>query len=147
MKQKYIVRLTNQERAELKRLVSTGRLAARKIKHANILLQADADGPNRTDEEMASSFSVHLNTVHNIRERFVLEGLEAALNRKQRLSPPRPKILDGVKEARLIALACSQPPVGYQRWGLYLLADKLVELQIVESISHETVRQTLRKTS
>lgn len=89
---------------------------------------------------------MHLCTVANVRERFVLEGLEAALARKKQLRPPRQRILDGEKEAKLIAMACSEPPEGRARWSLHLLADKLVELKIVEGISHETVRQALKKT-
>lgn len=145
--EKYIVRLTAQEREELTQLVSKGKTSARKIKHANILLKADADGPAWLDEEIATSFSIHTNTVHNIRERFVWDGLETALNHKKSLIPSRDKILDGQKEARLIALACTKPPAGCGRWTLRLIADKLVELNIVETISHETVRQALKKTS
>lgn len=143
----YVVRLSAQEREQLTRLVSKGKAAACKIKHANILLTADADGPAWTDERVAEAFSVHGKTVGNVRERFVLQGLEAALNRKKRQTPPREKILDGAKEAHLIALACTQAPPGRSRWTLRLLADKLVELQIVEGISYETVRQALKKTS
>lgn len=145
--EKYIVRLTSPEREGLIQLISKGKTSARQIKHANILLKADMDGPAWRDEEIATSFSVHLNTVHNIRERFVLEGLEVALNHKKPLVPSRDKILDGQKEARLIALSCTKPPPGCGGWTLRLLADKLVELKIVESISHETVRQVLKKTS
>jgi transposase len=147
MNKKYIVRLTQEEREQLKQLISKGRTAAYKIKHANILLKADADGEAWTDEKIARAFSVHTNTVVNVRERFVMEGLESALNRKKREKPPRERILDGEKEARLIAVSCSEPPAGYARWTLRLMADKLVELEIVESISHETVRQALKKTS
>ena len=147
MNKKYIVRLTADEREHLKGPVGKGKAAAYKIKHANILLMADADGPAWTDERIAEAFSVHSRTVGNVRERLVTRGLEAALNRKKREKPPREKILDGAKEARLIALACSKPPLGRRRWTLHLLADKLVELRIVDSISHETVRQTLKKTN
>ena len=147
MNKKYIVRLTADEREQLKGLVSKGKAAAYKIKHANVLLKADADGPAWTDERIAEAFSVHGGTVANIRERLVEQGLEAALNRKKREKPPRENKLDGAKEARLIALACSKPPLGRRRWTLHLLADKLVELRIVDSISHETVRQTLKKTN
>jgi transposase len=147
MNKKYIVRLAQEEREELKRLISKGRTAAYKIKHANILLKADADGEAWTDEKIARAFSVHTNTVVNVRERFVMEGLESALNRKKRERPPREKILDGEKEARLIAVSCTEPPEGRARWTLRLLADRLVELEIVESISHETVRQALKKTN
>lgn len=147
MNKRYVVRLSAEERELLKTLVSKGKAAAYKIKHANILLMADAEGPDWTDERIAEGFSVHSKTVGNVRERFVLQGLEAALNRKKRRTPPREKILDGAKEAHLIALACTQAPPGRSRWTLRLLADKLVELQIVEGISYETVRRTLKKTS
>ena len=147
MNKKYIVRLTQPEREQLEDLVKKGVAAAHKIKHAHILLQADADGPKWADENIAQSFRCHDNTVRNVREAFVLQGLEAALERKPRKEPPREKILDGQKEARLIALSCGKPPEGFGRWSLRLLADKMVELEIVEGISYETVRQGLKKTS
>ena len=147
MNKKYIVRLTDQERQELKELVSKGRAAAYKIRHANILLLADADGPGWSDERIAEAASVHPCTVANVRMRLVERGLEGALARKEQQRPSRERLLDGKKEAELIALACSAPPEGRTRWTLHLLADRLVELEVVESISHETVRQTLKKTS
>jgi transposase len=147
MNKRYVVRLADVERRQLEERVSKGKAAAQKIKHANILLKADADGEGWTDEDIAGTFLVHANTVRGIRQRFVEEGLEAALNRKRRALPPRERILDGEKEARLIALSCSKPPEGRGRWTLRLLADKMVELEIVDSISHETVRQGLKKTS
>ena len=143
---KYVVRLTEEERKSLKELTVKGRTQAYRIKHAHILLKTDADGPNWTDERIAEAISVHVNTVRNVRQRFVEEGLEAALGRKKPELPPRERILDGEKEARLIALGCSAPPKGRARWTLRLLADKLVELEIVDQISHETVRQGLKKT-
>jgi len=147
MNKRYVVRLADGERRQLEERVSKGKAAAQKIKHANILLKADADGEGWTDEDIAGTFLVHPNTVRGIRQRFVEEGLEGALNRKRRALPPRERILDGEKEARLIALSCSKPPEGRGRWTLRLLADKMVELEIVDSISHETVRQGLKKTS
>jgi transposase len=147
MNKKYIVRLTRDESKELKELVRTGKKAAHKIKHAHILLKADAEGPNWSDEKIAEAFSVHMNTVRNVRQRFVEQGLEAALERKKRPQPPCSPSLDGKGEARLIALACSQAPKGHSRWTLHLLAEQLVELKIVDSISHETVRKTLKKTN
>ena len=146
MKKKYIVRLTGQERRGLRALVNTGKAAAYKIKHANILLKADADGPGWTDAEIAEAFGCHARTVENVRRRFGLDGLEAALERKQRAHPPREKVIDGEAEARLIALACGPAPEGRARWTLNLLADKMVELEIVESVSYQTVRRTLKKT-
>ena len=144
---KCVVRLTEQERRSLEELVTKGRTQAYRIQHAHILLKADANGPNWTDERIAEAFGVHANTPRNIRQRFVEGGLEVALERKKRERPPRERVLDGEKEARLIALRCSPPPKGRARWTLHLLADKLVELRIVENISHETVRQALKKTS
>ena len=147
MNKKYIVRLTDQERFELGELVKKGKSPAYKIKHAHILLQADAGAANWADEKIAATLRCHMNTVRNVRERLVREGLEAALGHKKRENPSRAKILDGKKEARLIALGCSKPPLGVGRWTLRLLADQMVSLEIVDSICHETVRQTLKKTN
>ena len=147
MNKKYIVRLTKEERTELKGIIKKGKTSAYKVKHANILLQANAEGPNWSDEEIAIVFHCHTNTVRNIRQRFVEQGLEEALERKEQDQPSREKILDGAKEAKLIALSCSTPPEGHNEWTLRLVADKLVELEVVSNISHETVRRTLKKTS
>ena len=146
MAKTYIVRLVPQERLELKAMIKKGRAAAYKIRHANILLKADADA-GWTDKRIADAFGCHYRTVENVRKRFVLEGLETALNRKKQCRPSVEPKLDGEKEAKLIAVACSAPPEGRRRWALRLLADRLVELHIVDTISHETVRQTLKKTS
>jgi len=143
MKKRYIVRLSEEEREALQKLISTGESPAYKIRHANILLKVDADGPNWTDETVADAFGCHLNTVANIRQRFVEQGLEAALTRRKR--EYRPRLVDGEVEAQIIALRCSSPPEGRACWTLRLLADRLVELEIVPSISHETVRQVLKK--
>lgn len=147
MKKKYPVFLNEDERDELKRLIASGTAPARKLSHARILLKADEspEGAGLVDEEVADAVESSQPTVARIRRRYFEEGLEAALNRR----PPRreyPRKLDGEQEARLLALACSQPPVGQARWSLRLLADKLVELEIVEDISHQTVRRTLKKT-
>lgn len=147
MNKQYIVRLSEEERRELERLIAKGKAVAYKIRHAHILLKADADGPAWTDLRIAEAFSCHTRTVEGIRRRFVEQGIEAALNRKKRAMPPREKLLDGAKEARLIALSCSKPPQGRGRWTLHILADRMVELGIVESISHETVRRALKKTN
>ncbi len=147
MAKKYVVRLTDQERADLTALVTTGRAAAATIRHAHLLLKADVDGPAWTDAAIAEAFGCHVRTVENVRQRCVQEGLEAALRRKQRETPPRERILDGAGEARLIALACGAPPAGRARWTLDLLAERLVELQVVPAISGQTVRRTLKKTS
>jgi len=144
---KYVVRLTAEEREELKSLVSKGRASARKIGHARVLLKVDADGPNWTDEKTGEAFGIRANTVRDIRQRFVEKGLDAALERKRREEPATPRKLDGAGEARLIAMACGEPPEGRARWTLRLLAGQLVELAIVDGISHETVRRTLKKTS
>ena len=147
--EKYIVELTSEERKELSELVSKGKAAARKITHARILLQSDtsADGPSWTDKHISEAFGVHTNTVHGIRRRFVEDGLGAALDRKKQDRPSRRRLVDGDLEAHLIALRCGDPPEGADRWTLRLLAEKLVELDIVPNISHETVRQALKKTS
>jgi transposase len=149
MSKKYIVKLNEKERIQLEKTIAKGKTAANKITHAHILLKADANNSNNawTDVQIAGAFGVHPDTVYLIRQRFVEEGFEAALNRKKRLVPGRELKLDGQGEANLIALSCGSPPEGRCRWTLHLLADKLVELRIVDSISHETVRQTLKKTS
>ena len=145
MNKRYIVRLTDEERRLLLALISKGTTAAYKIKHANILLKADANGTNWTDAQLAEAFSTTLNTVRNIRQRFVTRGFEAALGRKKRETRSRQRALDGHQEARLIALRCSVPPTGHAKWTLRLLAEKLVELEVVQQISPETIRQTLKK--
>ena len=146
---KYIVTLTNDERLSLSALVTSGKAAAKRITHARILLKADdADGgPAWRDADIALALDVSVCTVERVRERFVELGLEAALARKPQDRPSRLPVFDGDAEARLIALACSHPPEGRARWTLRLLADRLVELEVVEAVSYETVRQTLKKTS
>lgn len=146
MLKNYIVRLSQEERQILQNLVSTGKAAAYKIKHANILLNIDVNGQGWTDEEAAATFSCHRNTVANLRERLVKEGIESALNRKPNKTPPRQPIIDGEVEAKLIALRCGEPPAGQARWTR-LLGALAVELEIVPAISHETVRQVLKKTN
>ena len=146
MNKKYIVRLTDEEREQLAELTRKGKAAAYKRRHAQILLKADADGPAWTDARIAESFSVSVNTVLGVRQRLVEQGLEAALNRKPQAHPSRALRLDGEGEARLLALRCSAPPPGHARWTLRLFADQAVALELVETISHETVRQTLKKT-
>lgn len=147
MNKKYIVRLEPQEREELLNLVSKGKAAARKLTHARILLQSDVSegGSSRTDEQIAAALGVTTRTVEHVRQRCVEEGLEAALERKKREGSPTPRILDGAKEAKLVALCCSEAPKGRKRWTLRLLADRLVELNIVESISRDTVRRGMKK--
>jgi transposase len=144
---KYIVTLTDDERGELSELARCGKAAAYKITHARILLKADASegGPAWQDQEIADALDVGTATVERLRRRFVEDGLEAALGRKKQLNR-RPPVLDGAAEARLVALACSAPPEGRACWTLRLLADKLVELEVVGAVSYETVRRTLQKT-
>jgi transposase len=146
---KYKITLTVDERRGLLDLIAAGTAAAKKLLHARILLKADAapGGPAWTDERIAEAVEVNLRTVERVRQRFVEDGLEAALVRKKQDRPSRERKLDGDGEARLIAVACSQPPQGRGGWTLQLLADKLVELHVVDSISDETVRQVLKKTN
>lgn len=146
MNKRYIVRLSGDERARLEAVVSKGSAKARKIVHAQILQKVDEDGLRWTDEQAAEAFGVHTSTVRAVRERFVFEGLESALNRKKSIRPPTEPKLDGAQEARLVAIACGQPPDGRARWTLNLLAERLVELKLVDSISYETVRRALKKT-
>ena len=147
MQKIYKVTLRAEERPELTQLVSTGKSSAAKIKHANIFLAVDETTNGRvSDQEVAKQFHCHRNTVANLRERFVEEGLEAALERKKRAEPPTQPIFDGRAEAHLIRLACSTPPEGRCKWTLQLLADKCVELAIIPHTSHETVRTVLKKT-
>jgi len=144
MNKKYIVKLTSAERKQLKEIITKGKAAAYKIKHVNILLKAEA---HWSDEKIAQACGCNVNTPRNVRQRFVEQGLSVALERKKQDTPSREKILDGKGEAHLIALSCSQPPEGRARWTLHLLTDKLIELQIVDSLSYETVRRTLKKMS
>jgi transposase len=145
---KYIVTLTEEERADLSGLISAGKGAARRLAHARILLKADQGpgGPGWTDDAITVAVEVSRPTVERVRQRFVEEGLAAALDPR----PPRREYrrkLDGEQEAHLVALSCSTPPAGQARWTLRLLADRLVELEIVDTVSYETVRQVLKKTS
>ena len=145
---KYRVRLTTDEQRELKALVSRGRTASYKQTHARILLMSDESRPDEgmTDAEISRALGVGLSMVERVRRRCVEEGIESALNRKKQLRR-RQKRLDGHGEARLIAMACGEPPDGRARWTLELLTDRLVECEIVETISTETVRRVLKKTN
>ena len=149
MAKRYIVRLTDEERNQLTGLLARKRLAAQKRKRAQMLLKADAseEGPGWVDTRIAEAFDVSVVTVENVRKRYVLEGLDAAIQRKKQCRPSRQRVLDGEKEARLVALCCGKVPAGRGRWTLRMLAEELVELEIVDSICHETVRQTLKKTN
>lgn len=146
---RYRVTLTKEEREELGRLLGRGKADVRKLKHAQVLLKADEAeaGPGWADERIAEVLEVGLTTVQRLRRRFVEEGLAAALSPYRigrRLYATK---LDGKQEAQLIALACSSPPEGHGRWTLRLLAGRMVELEHADTLSHETVRQTLKKTS
>jgi transposase len=145
---KYIVKLTQEERGDLQKLISQGEAPARKLTHARILLKADSSeaGPGWSDPAISEALEVGTATVERVRERFVEEGLKASLTRRRPRSP-RLRKLDGEQEAHLIALVCSPPEEGQEHWTLQLLADKLVELHIVESIARETIRQVLKKTN
>jgi transposase len=146
---RYVVELTPEERQHLTQLVSCGKRSARTITRARILLKADQaqGGPAWQDGRIAEALGCGRRTVERVRQRLVEEGLEAALSHKPQARPSVPPKLDGAGEARLIALACSEPPDGRGGWTLQMLADKLVELRVVESLSYETVRRVLKKTS
>ncbi len=144
---KYIVRLTAEEREVCQETIRKLSGSSEKVRRAQILLKADADGPAWTDHRIADAFSWRTQTVENIRQRCVQEGFERALARKQRESPPVPKRLDGEQEAQVIALRTGPPPKGFANWSLRLLARRVVELEIVESVSHETLRRMLKKTA
>ena len=148
MPKRYRVTLTSEERAQLTVLLEKGKAAARTLTHARILLKADQseEGPGWKDTAIVTAFDVSLSTVSRVRHAFVEAGLETALRRRPP-STPRERKLDGVQEAYLIALACREAPEGYARWTLRLLADRMVRLEYVEAISHETVRQVLKKTN
>jgi Homeodomain-like domain len=143
---KYIVRLTDEERAVCEATIAKETGKSQKLRRAVILLKADADGPAWTDARISEAVGCRTRTVENVRQAFVLDGFEAALIRKTPATSPTPKRLDGAGEAKLIALRLGPPPAGFGRWTLRLLADQLVELEVVDAISPETVRQTLKKT-
>ena len=145
MQKKYIVRLTEEEREVCREVIRKLKGTSQKVRRAQMLLKTDADGPAWTDRQIAEAFLCRTTTVENLRQRCVLEGFEQALERKKRQSPPN-KLLDGKQEAKIIAMRLGPAPKGYANWTLRLLARKVVELEIVESISHETVRGTLKKT-
>jgi hypothetical protein len=146
MKKKYIVRLSAKERRVLREVVKKLNGSSQKVRRAQMLLKADVAGPGWTDEQIAEAFDSRTRTMEKLRERFVTEGFEQTLHGKQREKPATEKILSGKQEAQVIAMRLSRPPKGYANWTLRLLARKLVELEIVPSISHETVRTTLKKT-
>ena len=146
MNKRYVIRLDAEERSRLAHLVQVGKVAGYKIRHANMLLMADADGPAMTDVQICKALGVSVGQMEHLRKRLVEEGLDACLARKPQERPRIEPKFDGEKEAKLITLACSEAPAGRERWSLRLLADRAVELRIVESTCHETVRQVLQKT-
>ena len=146
MQKRYIVRLTAEEREVCQETLRKLSGSSEKVRRAQILLKADADGPAWTDQQIADAFSCRTKTVENIRQRCVRGGFEQALERKRRETPPVSKLLNGEQEAHIIALRLGPPPKGFANWSLRLLARRVVELEIVESVSHETIRRTLKKT-
>ena len=145
MQKKYVVRLTGEERETLRSVIKKLSGSSQKVRRAQVLLKADADGPGWTDSRIADAFGCRINTVEKIRQRLVVDGFSIALNGRKRETPPRQKLLDGEQEAKVIALRLGEPPKGFSNWSLRLLAEKVVELSIVESVSYETVRRTLKK--
>ena len=145
---KYRVKLSIQEREELQEFLSTGKSSARKLMHARILLKGDAseDGPNWKDEQISEALEVSISTIERVRRRCVEEGIDAAISRRPG-SGYRDLKIDGEQEAHVVALTCSTAPKGRGRWTLRLLAQKMVELEYLESVSYETVRRTLKKTN
>ena len=147
MRKKYIVRLTDQERQVLAEIVKKLKGSSQKVRRAQILLKADAEGPAWTDQQIAEAFGCRRQTVENVRQRLVTEGFEATLNGKQPEAPSRQPVFDGQQQAQVIALRLGPPPKGFANWSLRLLAEQVVELHIVKAVSHETVRRTLKKTA
>lgn len=147
MQKMYVVRLTDQERDELQEVVKKLKGTGQKVRRAQILLKADADGPNWTDQRIGEAFSCRTRTIEKIRERLCERGFDETLHRVERAQPPVEKLLTGDQEARIIATRLGPPPKGYANWTLRLLARKVVELKIVDSVSYETVRRTLKKTA
>lgn len=147
MQKKYVVRLTEEEREVLKGVVKKLTGTSQKVRRAQMLLMADADGPNWTDEQVAAAYACQTRTVEKLRQRLVERGFDETLHGAPRATPPVEKLLNGDQEARIIATRLGPPPKGYANWTLRLLARKVVELEIVESVSYETVRRTLKKTA
>jgi len=143
---KYVVRLTDDERRTLQEIVAKFKGTSQKVRRAQVLLKSDADGPDWTDARIAEAFGCRTRSLETIRERFVTQGFELTLNGRPQSKPPRQKVLDGEQEAKVIALRLGRPPAGFSNWTLRLLAAQAVALEIVESISYETVRRTLKKT-
>ncbi len=147
MNKKYVVRLSDEERGVCQEIVKNLKGSSQKFRRAQILLKADADGPEWTDAKIADAFQCRVQTVENLRKCVVVESFGRALDGEKRAESPTPCKLDGEAEAKLIAMRLGRPPTGYGHWTLRLLADEMVALEIVDSISHETVRKTLKKTA
>lgn len=147
MQKKYIVRLSDEERDELNQVIKRLNGSSQKVKRAQILLKSDVDGPAWTDARIADAFNCRTQTIEKLRQRLVESGFRETLDGKQRSAPPTPKILDGEQEARIIATRLGPPPKGYANWSLRLLARKVVELEIVDSVSYATLSRTLKKTA
>lgn len=147
MEKKYIVRLSIDERTQLTEVVKKLKGSPQKVQRAQILLKADVEGPNWSDKKIADTLGCRTKTVENVRERLVTKGFDVALNGKIRLEPPRSKSLSGEQEAALIAMRLGSPPTGYGSWTLKLLQNQMIVLEIVDTISHETIRKTLKKTA
>ena len=145
MQKKYIVRLSKQERNTLREVVKKLKGGSQKARRAQILLRADAEGPAWTDSRIAEAFGCRCQTIEMIRQRFVECGFQETLDGKKRPNAPTEKLLDGEQEAKIIATRLGPPPKGYANWTLRLLARKVVELEIVDAVSYETVRRTLKK--
>lgn len=143
---KYIVRLSTEEKVVLEEVIKKLKGGSQKAMRAKILLKADAYGPNWNDEKIAEAYGCQVRTIENVRKRLVTEGFERTLSGKRPSNPPRAKLLSGEQEAQLIAMRLGAPPAGYGSWTLKLLQNQMIELEIVDTISHETVRQTLKKT-
>lgn len=143
---KYVVRLSTEEKCILEEVIKKLKGGSQKSIRARILLQADANGPNWPDEKIAEAYGCQVRTIEYVRKRLVTEGFEVTLSGKRPSKPPREKLLSGEQEAQLIAMRLGAPPVGYGSWTLKLLKNQMIELEIVDTISHETIRQTLKKT-
>lgn len=147
MNKKFIVRLSEEERIVCRDIIKKLKGSSQKVRRAQILLKADAEGPAWSDAKIAEAFDCRVQTIENVRKRLVVDGFEHSLERAKRADPPTACKLDGEAEAKLIAMRLGKPPAGYGHWTLHLLADEMVALEMVDSISHETVRQVLKKTA
>lgn len=145
MQKRYIVRLSVEERSELESIVKKLKGSPQKVKRAQVLLKTDIEGPNWSDEKISKAFDCRRQTVEDIRKRLVVEGFEIAVNGKKPATPPRARLLSGEEEAQLIAMRLGSPPAGYGSWTLQLLKDEMIRLEMVETISHETIRGILKK--